>query len=142
MNLIFLLPILFMALDAGGASMIWSNITEAENHSVLSEEHSEESSEDPFEEPSLEESLRAERRRINFGRPRVLRKSSEMSDQMFRRIFRMQRSTFDILMNEVGHLFPQGRSHNGLSVKPVERLLVFLKFLGGNERYIDSQVIH
>jgi hypothetical protein len=140
MNLIILLPILFMALDAGGASMIWSNITEAENHSVSSEDPSEYRSEDPSEDPS-DDPLRAARRRIHFGRPRVLRKSMEMTDIMFRKLFRMRRNTFDILMNEVGHLFPQGRSDNGFSVKPVERLLIFLKFLGGNERYIDSQVI-
>jgi hypothetical protein len=35
-----------MALVAGGASMIGSNITDAEDHSVLSEETSEEPSEE------------------------------------------------------------------------------------------------
>jgi hypothetical protein len=54
-----------------------SNITEAEDHSVLSEEHSEEPSEEPteepYEEPSLEDNLPAERQRIHFGKPHVLK---------------------------------------------------------------------
>jgi hypothetical protein len=85
---------------------------------------------------------RRNRRNYNFGRKRILQKANASTDAMFQKLFRMQRTTFAALMDEVGHLFPPGLSTNGFSVKPEERMLAFLKFIGGNERYLDSQVHH
>ena len=63
-----------------------------------------------------------------------------MPDFLFKRIFRMTRTTVESLLQEMAEFLPIGRSVNGKSLKPPERLLMFLKFLGSNERYIGNTI--
>ena len=80
------------------------------------------------------------RKRYVFYERTIVAKSNRIPDFLFRRIFRMRRQTFQELLTDCGQFIPIGRSSNGKSLQPPERLLLFLKFLGSNERYIDQWV--
>ena len=71
-----------------------------------------------------------------------LRRESCLTDFWFKRIFRMTRTTFQDWLEheEVGSDFPIGRSNNGHSFNPRQRLMHFSKWLGANDRYVDNYV--
>ena len=64
-----------------------------------------------------------------------------LRDYAFNLQFRMFRPEFEKLMRKVGHYLPRGESTNGVSVKPRERVLHFLHYLGSNSLYRDSRVL-
>ena len=63
-----------------------------------------------------------------------------ITDFDFSRQFRMSRIQFERLMRRIGRFFPPGESRNLVSVKPRERILHFLHYLGANALYKDAQV--
>ena len=78
-----------------------------------------------------------------FHPRRILAESERMSDAKFRRIFRMTRRNFHRLLDWVGPHYPkQGDSSNGLSIKPIERLLVFLYWSGSGASNMHGAYSH
>ena len=73
-------------------------------------------------------------RRCYYDRD-LLRKANGLSDSMFKSCFRMGRETFTKLLSEMEHHLPIGRSGNGRSIIPKERLLMFLFYAGGDIRH-------
>ena len=55
-----------------------------------------------------------------------------MNDRVFKRNFRMSKSTFEVLFQTIVLCLPPGLSPNKKSIHPRERLLIFLAFVGGN----------
>ena len=65
-----------------------------------------------------------------------------MSDAKFRRIFRITRRNFGKLLYMIEPYLPQGNSSNGMSIKPIERLLVFLYWTGSGSSSLHSGYAH
>ena len=70
----------------------------------------------------------------------ILTKQNWFPDFLFRQTFRMTRKTFQELLEVTGQFIPVGRSPNNQSLQPPERLLLFLKFIGSNQRYAETWV--
>ena len=70
----------------------------------------------------------------------ALSNANRMSDLRFRRIYRMTRTTFQSILNDMGGYFSPGLSPNRKSITPVEKILVFISFLAGNTLYITEWV--
>ena len=62
----------------------------------------------------------------------ILGKYENKSKHGFKRLFRMTKTTFDLLNEELSSVLPDGRSTNGRSMTGKEKLLSFLYTVGGN----------
>ena len=78
------------------------------------------------------ERVQRPKRPYEFYERDILRKSTRLSDSMFVSLFRMNRSTFEILLNEMGPYLPLGASPNGKSLRQAERLQMALFFASGD----------
>ena len=81
-------------------------------------------------------------REYRFHPRRILSESRRMSDAKFRRIFRITRKNFQKLLDLVEPHLPEGNSSNGLSIKPIERLLVFMYWSGTGSSSLHSGYAH
>ena len=82
-----------------------------------------------------------EKRDYQFYPRTILSKANRQPDFLFRAMYRMNRVTFQELLNVAGQFIPIGRSVNNMSLQPPDRLLMFLRHLGGNGRLVDHMVI-
>ena len=73
-------------------------------------------------------------RRCYYDRD-LLRKANGLSESMFKSCFRMGRQTCAEFVVEMEPHLPIGRSGNGRSIIPKERLLMFLFYAGGDIRH-------
>jgi hypothetical protein len=80
------------------------------------------------------------KRIFQFHPRRLMPAAFALEDHLFRHYFRMEKSTFHSLMEEVEPEFPQGPgSQNGQSICPTERMLVFLMYLSGDKTVWDQE---
>ena len=63
-----------------------------------------------------------------------------MKDVDFLKNYRMCRTTFQAFLTDVGPTFPERSSNNRKELIVPELLMTFLRFAGGNCRYLDSKV--
>ena len=82
------------------------------------------------------------KRNYHFRQRNLLRLFEEETDAGILKLFRMSRSQIKILFELVRDSLPQGNSRNGKSIKPFERLLTYLYYLGSNLQYYHSGVSH
>ena len=81
-------------------------------------------------------------RHYEFHDRRILRVAERMTDDTFRKVYRMNRRNFNRLAEILSpHLLP-GNSLNGRSLLPEERILVFLWFAGTGSTNIHSSISH
>ena len=81
-------------------------------------------------------------REYRFHPRRILSESRRMSDAKFRRIFRITRRNVAKLLDMIEPYLPQGNSSNGMSIKPIERLLVFLYWSGSGSSSLHMGYAH
>ena len=81
----------------------------------------------PSKTPSTE---RAPSEHVLGPIPNILLKYENKSKHGFKKLFRMTKSTFDLLYEELSAVIPDGRSVNGRSMTGKESLLTFL-YSGG-----------
>ena len=82
------------------------------------------------------------KRNYHFRTRNLLRLFEEETDAGILRLFRMSRSQIMILYELVRDSLPEGHSRNGKSIKPLERVLMYLYYLGTNLQYFHSGVNH
>ena len=94
--------------------------------------------EDDYEFILEETEADGSKRKYEFHVRRIIHLYEQLSDARFKALFRMCRETFDALMTTLGPFIPAGRSNNGKSLLPIEKLLVFLYCMGSNSFVIHS----
>ena len=73
-----------------------------------------------------------ERKKFKFRERRLLDAVDEMNDRVFKRLFRMSKTSYECLFELLMPYIPPGLSPNKKSIHARERLLIFLWFVGGN----------
>ena len=107
---------------------------------IESENGNQEQNQPPAAQPPAAQPQRAQRF-ARFPVKTMIQKENLLTDFDFKRQFRLSRVSFENLITQIGQFYPNGMSRNGGSVRPRERLLHFLHFLGSNELYRDAKVI-
>ena len=80
------------------------------------------------------------KRPYRFHDRRLLEVTSRISESAFRQYFRMNKDTFQSLLDFVQPHLPDGQSKNGRSLTTRERLLMFLMFAASNEMEWTAEV--